>query len=257
MRPLILISNDDGYQARGVQILADLLSRIGDVVAICPEGPQSGKSMAITVNSPLRVREITERNTDAITWYAVNGTPADCIKIAMHTILRNRRPDIVCTGINHGSNAAINVLYSGTMGAAFEGCAFGIPAVGFSLDDHSPDADFTQMLPYIEKISRGVLANGLPYGICLNVNAPANTDIKGMRITVACRGNWTDEYRELTDGNGSPYYMLTGDFVNEEPENPDTDDALMKQGYLSIVPCGIDRTVPSAFTPEWLESLND
>ena len=251
--PLILISNDDGYQARGVQILARLLSQLGKVVAVCPDGPQSGKSMAITVNQPLRVRRLDNRG-DGVEWYAVNGTPADCIKLAMHTILRDHRPDMVCTGINHGSNAAVNVLYSGTMGAAFEGCAFGIPSVGFSLDDHSADADFTPMLPYVEKIARTVLENGLPKGVCLNVNAPATPEIKGARLTVACNGYWSDEYAEHIDDEGKPYYWLTGDFINSEPDNPDTDDAWMKKGYISIVPCATDRTTDAAIP---LEIFND
>ena len=242
-RPLILVSNDDGYRARGVHCLTQLLMEFADVVAVCPEGPQSGKSMAITVNDPLRITRIddyagVEPNVE---WYAVNGTPVDCVKVAMHTILKNRRPDMVCTGINHGSNAAINVLYSGTMGAAFEGCAFGIPSVGFSLCDHSANADFLPMLPYVEKIARAVLDEGLPEGVCLNVNAPVVAEIKGMKETRECRGHWSDEYKEYTDPHGKKFYWLAGEFINDEADKPDTDQSLLDAGWISIVPCELNR----------------
>ncbi|MDE5956750.1 MAG: 5'/3'-nucleotidase SurE [Muribaculaceae bacterium] len=243
-RPLILVSNDDGYRARGVHHLTRLLQEFGDVVAVCPEGPQSGKSMAITVYEPLRITPVDDYCEDEpdVEWYHVNGTPTDCVKIAMHTVLRDRRPDLVCTGINHGSNASVNVLYSGTMGAAFEGCVFGIPSIGFSLCDHSPEADFLPMLPYVRRIVEDVMEKGLPEGVCLNVNAPKCSDLAGMRHTVACKGHWSDEYAEYTDPHGHPYYWMTGRFINEEPDNPDTDDALLARGFVTIVPCQIDRT---------------
>lgn len=244
-KPLILVSNDDGFRARGVHHLTRLLSEFADVVAVCPDGPQSGKSMSITVSDPLRATPITDYLADEpnVEWYSVNGSPVDCIKLSMHTLLGDRRPDMVCTGINHGSNAAVNVLYSGTMGAAFEGSVFGIPAIGFSLCDHSPNADFSQMLPYIRKIVETVLENGLPMDVCLNVNAPKG-DIKGIKLTKGCRGHWSDEYKEYTDPFGRPYYWLTGNYINDEPDNPDTDDAWLAKGYISIVPCALERTIP-------------
>lgn len=244
VRPLILVSNDDGYRARGVHHLTRLLSEFADVVAVCPEGPQSGKSMAITVNEPLRITRLHDYDASepGVEWHCVNGTPTDCIKVAMHAILKGRRPDMVCTGINHGSNAAINVLYSGTMGAAFEGCAFGIPSVGFSLDSHAADADFGPMLPYVRRVVCAVLDHGLPQGVCLNVNAPAVADIKGMGVTVECRGHWDDEYRQYLDPSGHPFYWMSGDFINDEPDNPDTDHAFMARGLVSIVPCALLRT---------------
>lgn len=252
---MILVSNDDGYQARGVHHLTKLLQKFGRVVAVCPETPQSGKSMAITVNEPLRFRKIDiyKDSEPGVEWYAVNGTPTDCVKMAMHAILGGERPELVCTGINHGSNHAVNVLYSGTMGAAFEGCAFNIPAIGFSLDDHSADADFTHMLPLIEKIVEKIRKEGLPDGICLNVNAPKGP-LKGLRLTRACRGYWDDEYTPWTDPHGNTFYWLTGTFINEEPQNPDTDDALMKAGYMTIVPETFDRTAPSSLLPPSLLS---
>ncbi len=245
-RPLILVSNDDGYQARGVHCLTRLLQEYGDVVAVCPEGPQSGKSMAITVNDPLRITPVSDyaETEPGVEWYHVNGTPVDCMKIAMHTILHERRPDLICTGINHGSNASTNVLYSGTMGAAFEGCLFGIPSIGFSLCDHAPDADFAPMQPYMRTIIEDVLRNGLPDGVCLNVNAPKGDNLQGIRNTVGCRGHWSDEYREYIDPHGHPYYWMTGRFINDEPDNPDTDDAWLAKDYVTVVRCDIDRTAP-------------
>lgn len=254
-KPLILVSNDDGFRARGVHCLTQLLSKFADVVAICPEGPQSGKSMAITVNDPLRVTPIEDYKAEEpdVEWYAVNGTPADCIKLAMHTVLGQRRPDLVCTGINHGSNAAVNVLYSGTMGAAFEGCAFGIPAIGFSLCDHSPAADFSPMLPYINRIVKTLLKHKLPQGVCLNFNAPKRPDIKGMKLTRACEGHWSDEYKEYTDPHGKKFYWLTGTFINDEPDNPDTDQSLLDAGYISVVAVNLDPTTP---LPEFTSHIN-
>ncbi len=240
-RPLILVSNDDGYKARGVHYLTKCLSEFADVVAVCPETPQSGKSMALTVSDPLRISELKDykESEPRVEWYSVNGTPVDCIKVAMHTVLKERRPAMVCTGINHGSNAAINVLYSGTMGAAFEGCAFGLPSIGFSLCDHSPMADFEPMMPYVKELVKKVLEVGLPDDECLNVNAPNISELKGMKYTRACRGHWSDEYKEYKDPFGRSFYWLAGDFINDEPENPDTDQALLDAGYISVVPCSL------------------
>lgn len=245
-RPLFLVSNDDGFRAKGVHVLTKLLSKYGDVVAVCPQGPQSGKSMAITVNMPLRVQKVTdyEASEPGVEWYAVDGTPADCVKIAMHVVLKARRPDMVCTGINHGSNAAVNVVYSGTMGAAFEGTAFGIPSVGFSLCDHSPEADFTPMLPYIEETVRKVLAEGLPEGVCLNLNAPAVSELKGIRYGRAAKGHWSDEYVAMQPPHGEPVYWLAGKFKSDEPDAEDTDIWAIDHGYVSVVPELLDRTAP-------------
>lgn len=256
-RPLILVSNDDGYRARGVHELTRMLQEVADVVAVCPEGPQSGKSMAITVNEPLRLTELNDyaESEPGVKWYHVNGTPTDCVKIAMHTILRDKKPDLVCTGINHGSNAAINVIYSGTMGAAFEGCAFGLPSVGFSLCDHSASADFKPMMPYIKKVVKALLREGLPSGICLNFNAPKG-EVKGMRLTRSCRGHWSDEYKSYTDPAGRTFYMLSGCFINDEPESEDTDDSWLARGYASLVPVMLDPTSPAADLPQAIRELD-
>ena len=250
-KPLILLSNDDGYQAKGVNQLAVWLSEFGEVVAVCPDGPRSGQSMAITFNEALYVTDLGVK--EGIQWYKTNGTPVDCVKLSMHAILKGRKPDLVVAGINHGSNAAINVLYSGTMGAVFEGCAFGIPSIGFSLTDHNPEADFSSCEPFVKKLVGETLANGLPEGICLNVNIPDSEEAPTeMRLVRACRGNWNDEYREEADGEGQPCYWLQGEFENEEPNCEDTDEWCLRHGRVSVVPTLLERTAPGAEVPEWL-----
>lgn len=242
-RPLILISNDDGIQALGVRRLIDFLADIADIVCVCPDGPRSGQSMAITVNGALRITPLPSYMGALM--FSTNGTPVDCIKLAWHTVL-SRRPDLVVSGINHGSNAAINVVYSGTMGAAFEGCAFGIPAIGFSLTDHNPEADFEPCRPFVRAIVKGVLKHGLPEGVCLNVNIPHKAgNLSEMRTARASRGNWSDEYVKYTDPSGKPFYMLSGKFDNLEPDASDTDEWLLAHGIVSVVPVMLDRTAPA------------
>ena len=239
-KPLILVSNDDGIDSKGVHCLIDRLVKFGTVICVCPDAPRSGQSMAITVNTPLRIR----RHPDYMgaRMYSVNGTPVDCVKIAMYTLV-GRKPDLMVSGINHGSNAAVNVVYSGTMGATFEACAYQIPAIGFSLTSHNPDADFEGCSPFVDTLVKEVLENGLPDAVCLNVNIPATDPYPTeMRITKAAKGRWTDEYKEYTDPNGSPFYLLTGRFVNDEPDNEDTDEWLLAHGIVSVVPCALDRT---------------
>lgn len=249
-RPLILVSNDDGIEARGVHVLVDRLVKFGDVVVVCPDSPRSAQSMALTVNSPLRITRLADYNGARM--FKTNGTPVDCVKLAMYTVL-DRKPDLMVSGINHGSNASINVLYSGTMGAAFEGCAFGIPSIGFSLTDHSADADFGPCLPFVDAVVEGVLNNGLPEGVCLNVNIP-DTEVPPveMRLTKSCKGNWSDEYKEYTDPFGSKFYWLTGKFINEEPDNTDTDEWCLNHGIVSAVPVTLDRTAPFEKDFTWL-----
>lgn len=252
-KPLILVCNDDGIEANGVHVLIDVLVKFGDVVVVCPDSPQSGQSMAITVNAPLRVSQLEDYHGAKM--YKANGTPVDCVKLAMHTLF-SRHPDLVVSGINHGSNASINVVYSGTMGAAFEGTAFGIPSIGFSLTDHSPDADFTPCLPFIEKIVEGVLEHGLPEGVALNVNIPdCEPHPTEMRLTKGCKGNWSDEYKEYTDPHGKKFYWLTGKFINEEPENTDTDEWCLSHGIVSVVPVTLDRTSPDLQQLNWITNL--
>lgn len=239
-RPLILVSNDDGIDAKGVHQLIDRLEKFGDVVCVCPATHQSGKSMAITMDQALRIHRHDDYRRAGM--YSVDGTPVDCVKIAMHAIV-DRKPDLMVSGINHGSNAAINVVYSGTMGAAFEACACGIPAIGFSLTSHLHDADFSGCFPFVDRIVEAVLQKGLPEGVCLNVNIPySNPAPSEMRITRAAKGRWTDEYKEYTDPSGKPFYLVSGTFTNYEPDNSDTDEWLLAHGIVSIVPEALDRT---------------
>lgn len=250
-RPLILVSNDDGISANGVHELVECLVKFGDVVTVCPDAPRSGQSMAITVNSPLRIERVEDWHGAKM--YKVNGTPVDCVKLAIHAIV-DRKPDIVVSGINHGSNAAINVVYSGTMGAAFEGCAFGIPAIAFSLTSHDPNADMKRCIPFVEKLVSGVLSKGLPEGVCLNVNIPAKGKAPTeMRLTKGCKGRWTDEYKEYTDPHGKKFWWLTGAFENDEPDNEDTDEWCLAHGIVAVVPTMLYRTAPDLFELKWIK----
>jgi 5'-nucleotidase len=237
-RPLILITNDDGDTANGIQVLTRLMMQLGDVVVMAPDGPRSGQSNAITVSHPLRYTKIEER--EGLVRYKSNGTPTDCVKLALHDIL-DRKPDLLVSGINHGSNAAINIIYSGTMGAVLEGCENGITSIGFSICDHSYNADFSKFERFIIQIATETLKNGLPYGVCLNVNAPMG-EIKGVKIARQCRGNWTEEYAKRLDPQGRTYFWLTGYFKNHEPDARDTDEWALANGYVSVVPSKIDMT---------------
>ena len=220
MKPLILITNDDSIEAKGLRHLVDCVRHLGDICVLAPNQPQSGQSSAFTVNSPLRVIEHPDYNGAMMR--SATGTPVDCVKLAMHHVLP-RRPDLILSGINHGSNAGNSVIYSGTMGAAFEGCMLGIPSVGYSLLHHSLAADFSECTRFITDITARVLSDGLPQGVCLNVNFPAKVTIKGTKVVRAARSHWTDEYEEYIDPHGKPFFWLTGRIVNEEPGNPETD----------------------------------
>lgn len=183
-KPLILIVNDDGINARGVHYLADAVKEMGEVYIVAPDAAQSGQSSAMSMKSPLRITQYPERN--GIKIFSVNGTPVDCVKLALHTIVP-RRPDLLLSGINHGSNAGNNIIYSGTMGAVLETCMLGIPSIGYSYLSHSPEADFTNTLPFVQSITRNVIEKGLPKDICLNVNFPKG-EIKGAKVVRAARG---------------------------------------------------------------------
>ena len=252
MKPLILVSNDDSINAKGVHELIDRLVKFGDVVAVCPQYPHSGQSMAITINEPLRIYELPDYNGARM--FAVNGTPVDCVKLSMHYIL-DRRPDLVVAGINHGSNAAVNVLYSGTMGAAMEGAVFGLPSIGFSLTDHSANADFTPCYEAVDLLVEEALKHGLPQDVCLNVNVPNLPGTpREMRVAVPCRGNWNDEYKEYIDPNGRKFYWLTGQYENLEPDNTRTDEWCLSHGIISITKVKVERTdCPNEPIP-WLEA---
>ena len=240
-RPLILITNDDGYRAGGLQALIKAARPYGELLVVASAEGQSGMSHAITVKTPLRVEKHVEE--PGFTLYVSNGTPVDCIKIALNKLV-NRHPDLLLTGINHGANSSVSVLYSGTMAAAIEGCMYHIPAIGFSLLDHSPKADFAPYIGHVQTIIEKVLKNGLRRGTCLNVNIPKIPvdDIKGVRVCRQARGYWIEEFDRRIDPNDRVYYWLTGDFFNEEPDAKDTDEWALKQRYISVVPVQIDMT---------------
>ena len=241
-KPLILITNDDGHDANGIAVLTRLMMKIGDVVVVAPDGPRSAQSNALTVTHPIRFKKIEEK--EGLVRYICTGTPTDCVKLALNEIVE-RKPDLVVAGINHGSNSAINVIYSGTMGAVLEGCENGILSIGFSICNHSMDADFSVFEPYVLKITQEALRNGLPHATCLNVNAPVG-EIKGVKVARQCDGRWTKEYAKRTDPRGGSYFWLTGNFENHEPESTDTDEWALDHGYVSIVPTKIDLTAYQA-----------
>ncbi|MDR2953607.1 MAG: 5'/3'-nucleotidase SurE [Prevotella sp.] len=238
-KPLILITNDDGFQSKGINALIDSVRELGDVLVVAPDGPRSGMSCAITSLQPLRV--YLERVEENLKVYSCTGTPVDTVKLGI-TELAERKPDIILSGINHGSNAAIAVLYSGTMGAALEGAVFKIPSVGFSILDHSLQADFSFAKKYVNLITRQVLEEGLPVGTCLNVNIPKGDNIKGVKICRQTSGKWENEFMMSKDGSGRDIYWLTGDFANDEPYNEKTDEWALANNYVSVVPTRIDMT---------------
>jgi 5'-nucleotidase len=241
-KPLILVTNDDGINANGILHLSKIAMKFGDVYIIAPDKPQSGMGHAITINSALRLQK-SQYHKGALLEYNCTGTPVDCVKMAVNKLLP-RKPDLVLSGINHGSNSSINVIYSGTMSAAIEGSLEGTSAIGFSLCDYSPHADFSGTTHYIDKIITSVLADKLPDGVCLNVNFPKLTfkEIKGLKVCRQAKSNWVEEFDERHDPHGNPYYWLTGKFINFEPDAEDTDEWALKNGYASIVPTQHDLT---------------
>ncbi len=243
MKPLIFISNDDGYNAKGLEALIEVASKFGRVVGVCPEYPQSGMSHAITMSRPLYLRKVVDRPDCQV--FACNGTPVDCVKIGFDSLLLGGpQPDLVIAGINHGTNAAVNILYSGTMGAAIEGSFYNIPSIGLSLDDHDPDADFTAAKVYAERIIRKVMTEDLSLPYCINVNIPALPEerIKGIAVCRQNKGFWREEFDKRQDPRGKDYYWLTGAFHDAEPESPDTDKKHLDAGYVTVVPVQVDLT---------------
>lgn len=241
---LILITNDDGLYAAGLKTLTGVMKEFGKVVVISATESRSAMSQALTVKQPLRVKLLEETDDQRI--YACSGTPTDGVKLAVNQLL-GRKPDLLVSGINHGSNASASVLYSGTMAAALEGCLYGITSAGFSLNSYSPTADFTACEKYIRIICKMVLSEPLPQGVCLNVNMPAimASEIKGIRVARQARGCWQEEFEKRKDPMGKTYYWLTGKFINHEPESTDTDEWAMINGYVSVVPVSTDMTAYS------------
>lgn len=237
---LILVCNDDGVTAPGITALIEVARKFGDVVVVAPDKPQSGMGHAITLNSTLRVNKVREEQ--GLEVYSCTGTPVDCVKLAVNEVLK-RKPDLIVSGINHGSNASINIIYSGTMSAAIEGCLEGIPSIGFSLLDHSIDADFEASAHYAEKVIDQVFENSLPEGICLNVNIPQlhKDDIMGIKVCRQANANWEEEFDERKDPSGARYYWLTGVFKNYD-QGTDTDIWALENKFVSVVPVQYDLT---------------
>lgn len=244
-KPLILVTNDDSIVAPGIRTLIDIAKQIGNVIVVAPDSPQSGMGHAITVNNTLQINKISEDGAE-VTEYTCSGTPADCVKIAKNEILK-QKPDLCLSGINHGSNSSINVIYSGTMSAAVEAGIEGIPSIGFSLADFSWKADFEPIKDYAKKIIEEVLKNGLPQGVVLNVNFPKlkKEDIKGIKICRQANAKYEEKFDKRVSPFGKEYYWLSGQFINND-KGEDTDEWALKNGYISIVPVQFDLTAHHA-----------
>jgi len=253
-RPLILVSNDDGITSKGIRTLVNVMKQLGDVIVVAPDSPQSGMGHAITVGETLRLEE--NFIFEGVQAYECSGTPADCVKMARHFVLRDQRqPDIVVSGINHGSNTSISVLYSGTMSAAIEGAIEGVPAIGFSLCDYSHDADFSHTEEFIYRIAKQVLDKGLPKGVALNVNFPPakNGPLKGIRVCRQANAKWVEDFDKRVDPHGRRYFWMVGNFVNFD-KGEDNDEWAIANNYVSVVPCQFDLTAHTAIpvlNEEW------
>ena len=246
-QPLILVTNDDGITAPGIRNLVEIASELGEVIVVAPDSPQSGQGHAITLSKPLRLKPVSTFGKNIIA-YECSGTPVDCVKLGKYIVLKGRTPDICLSGINHGSNASINILYSGTMSAAMEASIEGINSIGFSLLDFSWDANFEHCREHVKALVAHVLKNGLEECNLLNVNIPnaANGPIKGFKVCRQAEAFWNENYVKGTDPHGRPYYWLAGEFENHD-KGEDTDIWALENGYISIVPSGHDLTVYKAF----------
>ncbi len=239
-KPLILITNDDSIHAKGLRKLIKLMRKYGDVAVISSEQVMSGMSHAVTIKTPLMPRLIHEET--GFREFLTNGTPVDNVKLGKNALLE-RKPDLVVSGINHGSNAAINIVYSGTMAAAMEAAIDGIPSIGFSLDDYDLEADFSHVDPFVETITEKVLRDGLPEGVCLNVNIPkkSHVPVKGIKVVRQAKARWVEAFDQRVDPFGRTYYWIGGNFVNGDPR-PDTDEKALADNYVAVVPVQLDFT---------------
>lgn len=240
-KPLILVANDDGIFANGIISLVEAVSKLGKVVVVAPDSPQSAMGHAVTIHDPLRIRKV-DFPVEGVEAYSTSGTPVDCVKLAIYEIL-DRTPDLLVSGINHGANHSINVIYSGTMSAAVEGALEGIPSIGFSLLDFSAEADFTAAKHYATLITNAALKEGIEKHTCLNVNIPKIplSKIKGIKICRQAEGNWSEAFDKRQDPSGHDYFWMRGNFKNPD-KGQDTDQWALDNGYVSIVPVQYDLT---------------
>lgn len=240
-KPVILVTNDDGITAPGIRSLIEVMAEIGTVVVVAPDKPQSATGHAITINNTLYLNRISAEGAD-IPEYACSGTPVDCVKFAVNEILEGK-PDLCVSGINHGSNSSVNVIYSGTLSAAVEAGIEGIPAIGFSLQDYDWNADFEPCRKYIRAIAKQVLENGLPQGVILNVNFPKlpAKELKGIKVCRQAKAMWQEKFDKRKTPQGKDYYWLTGEFINLD-QGEDTDEWALDNGYVSLVPVQFDLT---------------
>ncbi|MCQ2607840.1 MAG: 5'/3'-nucleotidase SurE [Bacteroidales bacterium] len=253
-KPIILVTNDDGIEAQGIQFLTSVMEQFGEVYVVAPQQHQSGMSHAITIQVPLRLRKHTE--TENLHIYSVSGTPVDCVKFAMDRILPNHKADLIVSGINHGSNSANSAIYSGTVACVREGAINNIPSIAFSSLDYAPVVNFTPYKSYIEKIVKTVLQQGLEKHVFLNVNFPRpENPIKGMKVCKQADGMWVERFAENKDPLGRTYFWLTGGFENEEKENSETDEWCLDHNIISIVPLKVESTDFQAINA--LQSLNE
>ena len=246
-RPFILISNDDGYEAKGIHCLIELIRDMADILVCAPDGARSGYACAFSATLPLT---LTCRHQEpGLEIWSCNGTPVDCVKIALAELCGNRHPQMVICGINHGDNASVNTHYSGTMGVTLEGCMKYIPSVAFSLCDHSDDADFHPLEPLVRQIVRKVLDEGLPKGVCLNVNFPLTDHYKGVKVCRMAYGTWGNEVVKCHHPRGYDYWWMVGKYTNDEPEAEDTDNWALRHNYVAITPTRIDVTAYEMIEP--------
>lgn len=239
-KPVILITNDDGVTAPGIQNLVEAVRHMGKIVVVAPDKPQSGMGHAITIGQPLRLHKI--HSIDNVETWSCTGTPVDCVKLAVDKVL-HRKPDICLSGINHGANHSINVIYSGTMSAAVEAAIESIPSVGFSLLDYRIDADFTGARNYVRIIVEKMLSTKLEKHTVLNVNIPAVAPelLKGFKICKQAYAKYEEDFIERNDPHGRKYFWLTGEFVNFD-KGTDTDVWALANNYVSVVPVQFDLT---------------
>jgi 5'-nucleotidase len=239
-KPLILITNDDSYKAKGIKELVEFVKDLGRIVVVAPKDPMSAKSHSITVTEPLWIKKLSENEN--ITWFHLNGTPADCVKFALHEVLEER-PALILSGINHGPNYSVSQFYSGTVAGAVEGTLNGIPSIAFSLNDFDSKADFSQAREFIRQITAEVLKNPLPINICLNVNFPSiEKELKGLKICRQTHGKWVESFVKQAHPYNGNYFWLTGTFTNFEPDAGDNDVWAVENGYASVLPLNIDMT---------------